>query len=69
MKNLNLSLLLLAGIAANVLLACGGEGVKDDKAPYTLSDTSRPAEYKNKPDTLSPGMEDRENEFETPGRQ
>lgn len=57
MKTIQRSLLLLAGIAANILIACGGDGAKDDKAPYSTYDNTRPMEHKNAPDTagINPG--------------
>jgi hypothetical protein len=52
MKTLNKTLLLLAGIAANVLLACGTDKYDtDQKPPYAAEDTLHKTEYINTPDS------------------
>jgi len=57
MKKINRTLLLLAGITANVLLACGSSEDKASREPYSGNDTARPVEYKNDGDTLSSGLD------------
>lgn len=61
MKALNRTLLLLAGIAANILIACGGEGAKDEKPPYVQTDTTRQPEYRNDSNSVSTGAENGNN--------
>lgn len=57
MKKINRTLLLLAGIAANVLLACGSSEDKASKEPYSGYDTLQPVEQKNDGDTLRSGQD------------
>jgi hypothetical protein len=56
MKKINRTLLLLAGITANILLACSTGENENTKEPYSAKDTLHGTEHINTPDSISEDM-------------
>lgn len=66
MKKTSKTLLFLAGITANILLACGTDKNDGQKPPNDASDTMHKMEYVNKPDSAKETFATPDNAIDNP---
>lgn len=65
MKKINRTLLLLAGITANILLACNNNSENENtKEHYSAKDTLHNMEHINTPDSISEDMSTPDNSID-----